>query len=144
MKRLDQRFYEKVNVKLDNSSCWEWNAAINNMGYGVFGLQLDGCNKIKYAHRVAWFLTFGNWPDKNLCHKCDNPKCVRVSHMFEGTQLENMQDCKQKGRNYIRVVSTCKRGHSLDNAYMNQGRKHCRICRRDWKRQARMDGKYKN
>jgi hypothetical protein len=31
-------------------------------------------------------------------HRCDNPRCVRPSHLFEGTQLENVVDRHSKGR----------------------------------------------
>ena len=41
---------------------------------------------------------YGTLPQKNLCHKCDNPACVRISHLFEGTQKENVDDARSKGR----------------------------------------------
>jgi len=49
--------------------------------------------------RQAYKLFIGEIP-KNLdvCHHCDNPKCVRPSHLFIGTRKDNMQDCIKKGR----------------------------------------------
>lgn len=101
---LGDRFWAKVD-KSDgsgpNSDCWQWTGACNNQGYGQIGL---GSRKEKHAltHRVAWFLEFGVWPRLAL-HRCDNPKCVRVAHLFEGTQRDNVHDAIAKGRLWYQV-----------------------------------------
>ena len=51
------------------------------------------------AHRLAWVLTNGPIPDGLLVlHHCDNRKCIEPTHLFLGTQLDNMRDCFDKGR----------------------------------------------
>jgi hypothetical protein len=49
------------------------------------------------AHRFSLFLEIG--PYKGLaCHSCDNPSCVRGSHLFAGSQQDNMDDMYTKER----------------------------------------------
>jgi len=33
-----------------------------------------------------------------VCHRCDNPLCIAVEHLFLGTQQENVADAVRKGR----------------------------------------------
>lgn len=51
------------------------------------------------AHRYAWRLANGSPPDDiYVLHACDNRKCVRASHLFLGTALDNTRDMLAKGR----------------------------------------------
>jgi len=54
---------------------------------------------IKGTHRVSWELHYGPIPKgMSVLHKCDNPPCVRPDHLFLGTQQDNLQDMRNKGR----------------------------------------------
>jgi len=46
-----------------------------------------------------WEKTYGKIPS-GMCilHKCDTPECVRLEHLFLGTQADNMHDAIEKGR----------------------------------------------
>lgn len=89
---LEERFWEKVE-KTD--TCWIWRGATNSRGYGV--IQLN--KKAQYAHRVVLELV-GTPVSTGLivCHRCDNPPCVRPDHLFIGTVQDNSDDMKAKGR----------------------------------------------
>jgi hypothetical protein len=51
------------------------------------------------AHRFAWELAYGPIPPGlSICHRCDNPPCVRPDHLFLGTTRENVFDSIAKGR----------------------------------------------
>jgi hypothetical protein len=93
---LEERFWEKVAIG-NTDTCWEWQACTYHNGYGKFALTRS--NPV-YAHRLAYEFTHGPIPTGLLiCHTCDNHLCCNPQHLFVGTQKDNMQDCKRKGRN---------------------------------------------
>jgi hypothetical protein len=93
-----ERFWSKVNKK-EEDECWEWQAGRDNHGYGQVVKSYSIDRRTRKAHRVSWELTSGKIPD-GMCvlHTCDNPPCVNPSHLFLGTQRDNVRDCEIKGR----------------------------------------------
>lgn len=90
--------HSKLNLE---TGCIEYQGWKSNGGYGVVRVSgtKGGKRKASMAHRVVFAAIVGPIPtDKNVLHKCDNPSCVNVAHLFLGTQLENVRDCAAKGR----------------------------------------------
>jgi len=76
--------------------CWEYRDwAVNHNGYGRLWV---GGHTVA-AHRFAWELAYGPIPHgMQVCHHCDNRRCVRPDHLFLGTALDNARDRDTKGR----------------------------------------------
>jgi HNH endonuclease len=96
-KPLADRFWSKVLKSAGHDSCWLWTGHVNGKcGYGMI-YDADVGDKM-LAHRVAWKLAFGSYPSGVVRHTCGNPSCVRIDHLVEGTQAENMLDMVSHGR----------------------------------------------
>lgn len=94
-KTVAERFWPKVQR---GDGCWLWTAAVHRNGYGKFNIG----GKIVLAHRVAWALSVGTVPEGSyVCHRCDNPTCVRPDHLFIGTPVDNRQDSISKQRDHV-------------------------------------------
>lgn len=80
---------------VDAHGCHLWQRAKNNRGYGV--IYFDG--KLRLAHRVAWFLHFGDWPDPRLVtdHICQVKACVNVAHLRELPNHLNLRRAYARG-----------------------------------------------
>lgn len=97
MSRIEARFWSKVSKSSEPDGCWEWTACRDRFGYGVCSKTI--LNTSTRAHRAIWQILFGEIPEGYvICHKCDNPPCVRPDHLFPGTALDNMRDKVAKGR----------------------------------------------
>lgn len=99
-KPLSERLWAKVRR---SDGCWEWTGKRLPRGYGQ--IRINEPRVMVLTHRVSYELAFGPIPEgMNVCHRCDNPPCVRPDHLFLGTTQENATDRKLKGRGHRRTL----------------------------------------
>ncbi len=113
-----ERFFSKVAVgSLDE--CWLWQESTDQDGYGLFWVRageldvpLDARTargqrgKQRRAHRVAFYLEHGRWPQPRGLHGCDNPPCcnaVSPKHVHEGTSSQNSLEMFERARQPARM-----------------------------------------
>lgn len=100
MTRLDtrSRFYAHVRV-VPGPGCWEWTGGRQADGYGAFSMGGRAARRMVGAHRISWELANGTIPEgMSVMHRCDNPPCVRPSHLELGSRADNMRDMARKER----------------------------------------------
>lgn len=79
-----------------STGCLLWTRARDKRGYGVAS---GPKRNWIHSHRLVWILKHGPLDSKIfVCHKCDNPPCGEIGHLFSGTCKDNMADCANKGR----------------------------------------------
>lgn len=121
------------------AACWAWvGRALKKTNRGQFTCR----TKRLSAPRMAYSMFVGPIPEGLVVmHTCDNPNCVKPSHLLLGTQYDNVKDRDAKGRNRLSHTH-CHRGHALsgDNVRHNgpDGRwRICRTCAREYARSYR-------
>jgi hypothetical protein len=87
---------------------------------GYLSVMINGCRY--QAHRVAWLLAHGEWPDDVVDHvngiKTDN----RISNLRACSQSENVMNAKTRSNNTSGVKGVC--WHKAKNAW------HASVCAR--------------
>lgn len=128
---------ERIDSKLRTtpSGCREWVGTRSPKGYG----KTSYAGKSWTVHRLVWTLVNGPIPEGLVvCHSCDNPPCAEITHLWVGTQADNLRDMREKGRASIFYRhglpkrDLCSHGHpfSESNTYWIGCRRACRICTR--------------
>jgi len=118
---------------MDRSECIEWAGNRLKAGYGR--RKING--KHYLAHRLVWEVVNGEIPP-GLCvlHRCDNPPCVNIDHLFLGTLKDNADDMLIKRRGWNQNKTHCPNGHALIEPNLDyysaaRGRRACRVCRNE-------------
>lgn len=91
---LKDYLLNRIQIDL-KTGCWNWTLSKSGNRYGAAWFE----GKKLAAHRASYEIFVGPIPKGlNACHKCDNSICINPHHIFIGTQKENIDDCRKKGR----------------------------------------------
>lgn len=92
-----QLFWSKVQRDGD---CLVWSGWTCPKGYGRFSYR----GHQGLAHRWSYHHMREPIPDGLcVCHRCDNPPCIRPDHLFLGTRADNNADRDAKGHLVVPV-----------------------------------------
>lgn len=90
-----QKFIEYLRTVGDGPECttWPWSRSATR-----YGSTSDDDGHVVSVHRYVYEKIIGPLNGLQALHRCDSPPCVRPSHLFAGSQADNMRDAYQKGR----------------------------------------------
>jgi len=80
-----------------SDGCQLWTGCAKD-GYPL--ITVDG--KTWRAARLLWELNHGPIPSSSIqvCHSCDEPRCMNIAHLWLGTAKDNSEDMVKKGRGH--------------------------------------------
>jgi hypothetical protein len=88
-------------VASGHPGCLEWQGASAKAKGGRAGHgRIKHKRKLLLPHRVILEHAVGETLPRHIlaCHRCDNPPCCEVTHLFPGTHAVNARDAESKGR----------------------------------------------
>lgn len=90
--------YKPIQFIISESGCHEVVSHKAKHPFGYPRIQFKG--RVYKMHRVIWTYFRGDIaPGLCVLHKCDNPKCINIDHLFLGTNDDNIADMVRKNRN---------------------------------------------
>lgn len=107
-------FYKNIRwPKNPVKHCWNWRGATQN-GTGSYG-RFHYRNGRYMAHRISWEIHNNQKiPEgKVIRHMCNRPQCVNPHHLQVGTQMENVRDMLQAGRQGYKTKLTPQDIHDI-------------------------------
>jgi len=63
-----------------------------------------------YAHRLAWFLVYGEWPSSDLDHVNGDPDDNRIANLRLATHTQNMTNAKAKKNSFTGLKGVSPHG----------------------------------
>lgn len=82
-------------VKVDDKGCMVWTGALADKRYG----KLNVGGQIYIASRLSYYISTGDDPGEwQVCHTCNNSKCVHPDHLYLGDNSINQLQAFVDGR----------------------------------------------
>ena len=116
--------------------CWEWRP--QSRGKRNYGQWQPSAGVNLRAHRAVYEMFHGPIPPGlDASHLCDNPPCVRPSHILPESHRDNQRRIPRIAAQIARTH--CPQGHPYDEANTRiraSGKRECRTCDRNRHRKA--------
>jgi len=118
---------------LIENGCWIWQSSLNDAGYAVMSVPVNGKCAPRRVHKMLY--EFINGPvEDGLCldHLCRNRNCINPKHLEPVTWRENILRGNSMSAIHARKTH-CIRGHEFDGKWRNSRRcSKCQKIRNDY------------
>jgi len=92
---------ESRSIRIPECGCRLWLGAVTSEGYGHLKVITPTRVAMVGTHRAAWECAYGPIPDGlHVLHRCDVRLCIEPTHLFLGTNFDNVADRVAKGRGH--------------------------------------------
>ena len=128
MKKLDRKHVENLLDYEGNTGLLRWKVSRSNIRAGDIAGSKDRCGYTRIgidgkryaAHRLAWLMTYGEFPDGEIDHINGNPSDNWICNLRVVTHHENGRNVKRHKRNKSGVSGVCwDKRDSCWKAYIN-------------------------
>ncbi|WP_419149898.1 HNH endonuclease [Pantoea agglomerans] len=81
---------------------------LNKFGYLRFKVSVNGVPYTVIAHRVAWLLHYGEWPELEIDHINSNRIDNRIENLRQATRSQNMCNTRRANKEGLKGVKLKK------------------------------------
>ncbi len=132
---IPEKVFEQISINKE-TDCWLWTGRLNGLSYPVIFKPKTKDHKKGETLVHRWIFQYYKGEIQkgfHVHHICNNKICVNPQHL----EALDVNSHLKKGNSPSTINSRkthCKRGHSLDNAYIEKpnGKRHCIICRNNY------------
>lgn len=124
---LEDRLLRKSKAQ-KRTGCRIWQGMVQKRGnYGMIRKGGTNGGSLVPAHRAAWFVRFGEWPERKIFNDCGNTLCIEPDHWIEKEAV-----CGPDPEGNRRRWLKSKYNMSIEeyDAMLKKQKGRCAICRK--------------
>jgi hypothetical protein len=117
MRKIKQAItFSHFTADITHDQCWNW--------HGKRTVKKNRGSKVGPSRQMYERFCGSIEDGLFVCHSCDNPQCIRPSHLWLGTPKENIRDMVNKGRNVFSKERRKKMSEARKGRVMPEETKH--------------------
>jgi len=100
-----RKWRRDISKKINTRCVGKLAGSYNEKGY----LRISINDRRYYAHRLAWLIVYGEWPDDDIDHIDGDPNNNRIENLRIATRQENLRNSRLQKNNTTGITGVCWR-----------------------------------